>query len=69
MRVVVLVVLALLALIAAFAGSLSLALGIAACKSALVAFEYMELRHANRAHLVGFVVAIALLASTLALVT
>lgn len=55
MRAAILLLLLGLALLSAITGNLAVALALAVAKSLLVGVEYMELRHAHRAHLAGFV--------------
>ncbi len=54
-RLAVYVVLVALALASVVSGKIALALAIAGLKTLLVGLEYMELRHAHRAHLAAFV--------------
>lgn len=49
-----------LAVIAAMSGDLRIALALGGAKAAIVGSEFMELRHANRAHAIGYMVAVAL---------
>lgn len=67
MRIAVLGLLVLLAMVGAFGGHLWIALAVAAAKGILVAWEYMELRHAERAHLTIFSLALVALALALGL--
>lgn len=68
MRALAFVVLLSLAGLALAVGSFHLALVLAATKAGLVGLVYMDLRHAHRAHAVGFVLGVALLVAVLAVV-
>ena len=61
MRIAVYVALVALALAAAATGELTIALAIGGVKAALVGAEFMELRHAARAHGLAYAAAIAVL--------
>lgn len=50
------------------AGRVALALAIAGAKAVVVGLEYMELRHAHRAHAVGFALGMVALVAVLALI-
>jgi hypothetical protein len=60
-RLAAYVVLVALAIAAVFAGELWIALVLGGAKALLVAFEYMELRHAARAHAVVFALGMVVL--------
>ncbi|MFO0695478.1 MAG: hypothetical protein U0230_18090 [Polyangiales bacterium] len=49
-----------LAVIAAMSGHLGIALALGGAKAAIVGSEFMELRHANRAHAIGYMVLVTL---------
>ncbi|MBK7073414.1 MAG: hypothetical protein IPH44_14040 [Myxococcales bacterium] len=49
-------------------GAFHLAVALAAVKAVVVGLVYMDLRHAHRAHAVGFVLGVALLIAVLAVV-
>lgn len=59
--------LVLLAVASAAGGHLRLALILAATKALLVGLEFMELRHAARAHMVAFVAYVGLVVAALEL--
>lgn len=65
MRAAVYAVLLSLAIASALTGHLGTALALAAAKALLVGGEYMELRHAHRAHLFGFALFVVALAIAL----
>ncbi len=66
-RLLVFVLLVALAAASVALGSLPLALLLAGLKAAAVGSEYMELRHAHRLHLVGYLGWVALLVAALSL--
>lgn len=68
MRAAAFLVLMLLAGLSITVGSFHLALALAAVKAAVVGLVYMDLRHAHRAHAVGFALGVALLLAALAVV-
>ncbi len=68
MRLAVYLVLVCMAIGAAVAGELWIALALGGAKALLVGVEYMELRHAARAHALGFALGIVVLALGLAAV-
>lgn len=67
-RVLAFVALVGLAVLSLAMGAPRLALALAALKATVVGLVYMDLRHAHRAHAVGFVLFVALVAAILAAV-
>ncbi|MBP8809887.1 MAG: hypothetical protein KBG48_19675 [Kofleriaceae bacterium] len=65
MRALAFVLLLGLALASVAVGSFALAMALGAAKALVVGVVFMELRHAHRAHLVGFVLAVGLVAAVL----
>ena len=69
MRLFVYLALLFLAALAVGTANLAIALGLAGVKATLVGLEYMELRHAARAHALGYVGFIAALVLVLVALT
>lgn len=68
-RVGVYVALVALAIGSVASGRFAVAIALAAAKALLVGLEYMELRHAHRAHLVAFAAWAVLVAAVLGVVS
>lgn len=68
MRVAVYLVMMLVAVIAVIEGEIALALALAGVKALLVGVGYMELGHAARPHMLGFVAGMAALTGALVLI-
>lgn len=69
MRVAAYVVMVGLVVSAVAVGEVGIALVVAGAKTTLVGLEYMELRHAARAHAIGFVFGAVALTGLLAAIT